>query len=445
VKFITILCVGLIAYNMYRFIYVPAPHTAEIISEELYEALVEWNIDEKVSTITLDNCTTNDAVVPLLVRKIGKSKLINDGKVLHMRCCAHILNLIVKDGLEELKDAIENIRESVAYWTATPKRVEKFEEVAKFVKIPINKKIGLDCKTRWNSTYKMLSLALPYKAVFVRASRVDKQYTCVPSEEEWKFAEDVVERLKLFNDITELFSGTEYVTANIYFTKICEIRTKIRQWSICGNAFVEAMSVNMVTKFDKYWSDIQGLMGIATVLDPRFKTLMLLMCFEWLLGTTGKDCEVKVAEVKGLLSDLMNEYHVEEDEDYTEELPSSLDNMDFLSSFSARIASKRPMEMLFKSELDRYLEDELVPLATKKFQVLDWWKVAGTRYPTLRKIAKDIYAIPVTTVASESAFSTSGRVLSEHRSRLTPKMLEALMCSQDWIRNKYKGIYGVCV
>lgn len=166
VKFITILCVGLIAYNMYRFIYVPAPHTAEIISEELYEALVEWNIDEKVSTITLDNCTTNDVVVPLLVRKIGKSKLINDGKVLHMRCCAHILNLIVKDGLEELKDAIENIRESVAYWTATPKRVEKFEEVAKFVKIPINKKIGLDCKTRWNSTYKMLSLALPYKAVF---------------------------------------------------------------------------------------------------------------------------------------------------------------------------------------------------------------------------------------------------------------------------------------
>jgi hypothetical protein len=62
----------------------------------------------------------------------------------------------------------------------------------------------------------------------------------------------------------------------------------------------------------------------------------------------------------------------------------------YISSFSARIASKRPMEMLFKSELDRYLEDELVPLATKNFQVLDWWKVAGTRYPTLRKIAKDI-------------------------------------------------------
>jgi len=69
-------------------------------------------------------------------------------------------------------------------------------------------------------------------------------------------------------------------------------------------------------------------------------------------------------------------------------------------------------------------------------------KVAGTWFPTLRKIARDIFAIPVTTVASESAFSTSGRVLSEHRSRLTTKMIEALMCSQDWLRNKYKGIFN---
>jgi hypothetical protein len=45
--------------------------------------------------------------------------------------------------------------------------------------------------------------------------------------------------------------------------------------------------------------------------------------------------------------------------------------------------------------------------------------VAGTRYPTLRRIVGDIFVIPVTMVTSESAFSTSGRVLSEHRNRLT--------------------------
>lgn len=52
----------------------------------------------------------------------------------------------------------------------------------------------------------------------------------------------------------------------------------------------------------------------------------------------------------------------------------------------------------------------------------------------MQRIAHDIVPIPVTTVASESAFSTSGRLLSPHRSRLAPNMAEALMCMQAWSR-----------
>jgi hypothetical protein len=375
------------------------------------------------------------------VRSIGRHKLLNDGKLLHMRCSAHILNLVVKDGLEVLKDAIENIRDSVAYWTATPKRVEKFDEIAKFVKVQVTTKIVLDCKTRWNSTFNMLSHALPYKSAFIRASRVDKLYTCLPSEDEWKFAEDVVGRLKLFNDITTIFSGTDYVTANIYFTRIAKVRKEIREWSTSENPLVQDMSVNMVAKFDKYWTDIQGFMGIATILDPRFNTTWLLICFEDLLGTIGGECEDRVLEVKSLLADLMLEYREEDDVGNNAPAAHATEQSDdFLSSMMARLASRRPTTMGFRTELDRYLDEELLLDTNKNFKVLDWWKVAGTRFPTLRKIARDIFAIPVTTVASESAFSTGGRVLSEHRSRLTSKMLEALMCSQDWLRNKYKGI-----
>lgn len=167
-----------------------------------------------------------------------------------------------------------------------------------------------------------------------------------------------------------------------------------------------------------------------------------------MLGTTGIECEERVAAVKNLLADLMCEYHhMEEDvgnnETGTSSSPSVVKTDDFLSSISARVASIRPATMGFKSELDRYLDEELLDMHTKNFKVLDWWKVAGTRFPTLRRIARDIFAIPVTTIASKSAFSTSGRVLSDHRSRLTSKLLEALMCSQDWLRNKYKGIFVV--
>jgi hypothetical protein len=178
------------------------------------------------------------------------------------------------------------------------------------------------------------------------------------------------------------------------------------------------MSANMVPKFDKYWTDIQGFMGIATILDPRFKTTVLLICFEDLLGTTGSECEDRVLEVKNLLADLMLEYREEDVGTSVSAAPAAGHSDDFLSSMMARVASRRPTSMGFKTELDRYLDEELLDMHTKNFKVLDWWKVAGTRFPTLRKITRDIFAIPVTTVASESAFSTGGRVLSEHRNSL---------------------------
>jgi hypothetical protein len=146
--------------------------------------------------------------------------------------------------------------------------------------------------------------------------------------------------------------------------------------------------------------------------------------------------------VKNLLADLMLEYREEDVGTSASAAPAAGHSDDFLSSMMARVASRRPTSMGFKTELDRHLDEELLDMHTKNFKVLDWWKVAGTRFPTLRKITRDIFAIPVTTVASESIFSTGGRVLSEHRSRLTSKMLEALMCSQDWVRNKYKGIFN---
>ncbi|KAH0657821.1 hypothetical protein KY289_026569 [Solanum tuberosum] len=51
-------------------------------------------------------------------------------------------------------------------------------------------------------------------------------------------------------------------------------------------------------------------------------------------------------------------------------------------------------------------------------------------------MARDLIAIPVSTVAFESAFSTTGRLVSPHRSRLHPTTLEALMCACTWLWNE---------
>ena len=78
-----------------------------------------------------------------------------------------------------------------------------------------------------------------------------------------------------------------------------------------------------------------------------------------------------------------------------------------------------------------YLEEPLIPRATN-INILYHWKTNAMRYPILSKMARDILAIPISTVASESAFSTGGRVLDCYRSSLKPDTAEAIICLKDW-------------
>ena len=48
-------------------------------------------------------------------------------------------------------------------------------------------------------------------------------------------------------------------------------------------------------------------------------------------------------------------------------------------------------------------------------------------------------AIQVSTVASESAFSVAGRVVDPYRSCLDSEMVEALICTKDWVAAERKG------
>jgi hypothetical protein len=102
--------------------------------------------------------------------------------------------------------------------------------------------------------------------------------------------------------------------------------------------------------------------------------------------------------------------------------------------------SKQPVaaSTYVRTELDLFLEESLLP-RTQDLDIIHWWQVAGLKYQTLQKIARDVLAIPLTTVASESAFSTSGRIISPHRSRLAASMIEALMCMQAWSLNDMLG------
>jgi hypothetical protein len=46
---------------------------------------------------------------------------------MHMTCCAHMLNLIVTEGLKEVEDSIVTVRNAVKYVKSSPARFENFK------------------------------------------------------------------------------------------------------------------------------------------------------------------------------------------------------------------------------------------------------------------------------------------------------------------------------
>ncbi|XP_030958950.1 uncharacterized protein LOC115980889 [Quercus lobata] len=68
------------------------------------------------------------------------------------------------------------------------------------------------------------------------------------------------------------------------------------------------------------------------------------------------------------------------------------------------------------------------------FEILGWWRDNCSRYQVLSKVAKDLLAIPVSTVTFESAFSTRGRIFDPFRSSLSPLMVQNLVGSQNWLQ-----------
>jgi hypothetical protein len=57
-----------------------------------------------------------------------------------MCCAAHIINLIVKYGMTVMDRGIEKVRDSVGFWSATPKKHESFERTATQMNIKYEKK-----------------------------------------------------------------------------------------------------------------------------------------------------------------------------------------------------------------------------------------------------------------------------------------------------------------
>ena len=223
----------------------------------------------------------------------------------------------------------------------------------------------------------------------------------------------------------------------------------LRKWLACGNSVIKAMAENMILKFDKYWDVINGILAVASILDPMKKLECVSFYFHLIYGD---GYEIECLRIKQLLTDLVDDY---KDKMNSTREPSSsgvvesdvilrkrtFDEIDDCENLWEKHVLQAPLKRSCKSEVDVYLEEERLVMDEQKFSILAWWSANSGKYPILSRVAKDLLAVPISTVPSESAFSMGGKVVSPQRSRLHPSTVEALMCLQSWLFMQFKGKY----
>ncbi|CAG8838188.1 4087_t:CDS:2, partial [Racocetra persica] len=110
----------------------PYPHTGANIANCIKTVTDDYLITTKLQTITLDNASSNDVAIRELINSASQDLINIKKELFHNRCLAHILNLIVKDGLKEISEAIIKIRSCIKAIHTTPRWRQMFLDVCEY-------------------------------------------------------------------------------------------------------------------------------------------------------------------------------------------------------------------------------------------------------------------------------------------------------------------------
>ncbi|KAF7822115.1 zinc finger BED domain-containing protein RICESLEEPER 2-like [Senna tora] len=340
------------------------------------KCLLGWGI-EKVFSITVDNASSNDTAVAYLKKRLKNwNGLVGDSDYLHVRCCAHILNLVVNDGLKDLHNSISAIRNAVRYVRSSPARLQRFKDLVQKEKIDCKALVCLDIVTRMEDEDD------GYNAYF----RDDTHRLGPPMTFDWSNA--YVFKGLLHHHIEVLW--ILYVTSNSCFHDIAHVHTMLQASVVHQDPLIGEMAKKMKLKYDKYWGkpeNMNPLLVIGVVLDPRYKFGYVNNTFNDIYDNDPILCESMKKKVKYTLYLLYDKYSVGVVGKQSGHEEESCDSG----------AVNHPVDLP--------MPDFVTANPNPKGK---WWENA-TKYKVVSLIARDVLAMPVSTMASEYAFSTGGQ------------------------------------
>ena len=328
------------------------PHNGTNISTLINDEIIDLSIHDKIFTITLDNASNNNVAIQILKRFWQIND--NHAKLFHVRCCAHILNLIVKDGLKQVDSTLEKIRDIAYNINCFQAKHELFFYCCKIANMK-RKNISLDIPTRWNYTYKLLQNITKYKKVVqlyeMQLSKNNNNNVDVDvlNDYDWHIADLLRDLFEIFDTSTNIFCSVYYPTSHRVIMQIASIYMVLQNYLSYG-IFNDTIFA-MIEKIKKYWGEIPLIYYIGLIVDPRLKFDAL---DEWLPIIYNED-QIKIEEIKNELNSLLYIlYNI-----YKEKYGNSISLIKSSSTTSFSSFYKSPLEM-FKVEKRQQLVLQII-------------------------------------------------------------------------------------
>lgn len=104
----------------------------------------------------------------------------------------------------------------------------------------------------------------------------------------------------------------------------------------------------------------------------------------------------------------------------------------FSADYLSRRCQKQKRKDVESLELDNYLKSFDHQLVIDS--PLNWWKERQTEFPTLARMAFDLFSIPAMSSEVERVFSSSKRLITDDRNCLGSEVVEASETQKHWLK-----------
>jgi hAT family C-terminal dimerisation region len=106
------------------------------------------------------------------------------------------------------------------------------------------------------------------------------------------------------------------------------------------------------------------------------------------------------------------------------------------SRLKQRLAGIRQSSTSALDEYDRYILEPVHETPNEDFDPLNWWLEPSQqeRFPRLSKMGLDLLSAPAMSADNERLFSIAKLTVTDLRTRLGSKSMEALLCLKSWRR-----------